>query len=135
MAMIEGSWTVTGDHVDMAKEILFDLYQNLIQWLESEVKVGSGGSEKKKMEGHWKDAYNRCERFDFDDHRGVNWVKKAEMYKVFGNLANLSSKGSVNGKYNDYGAKMFKETREGVSKYVKLRDDYISKSKQDGGKK
>jgi hypothetical protein len=46
MAMVEGVWTVTGDHVDMAKEILFDLYQNLIQWLESEVKVGSGGSEK-----------------------------------------------------------------------------------------
>ena len=86
------------------------------------------------MEGHWKDAYNRCERFDFDDHRGVNWVKKAEMYKGFGNLANLSSKGSVNGKYNDYGSKMFKETREGVSKYVKLRDDYISKSKPNGGK-
>ena len=135
MAMIEGSWKVTGDHIDMAKEILFDLYQNLIQWLESEVKVGSGGNEKKKMEGYWKDAYNRCERFDFDDQRGVSWVKKAEMYKVFGNIANLSSKGSVNGKYNDYGAKMFKETREGVSKYVKLRDDYVSKSKQDGGKK
>ena len=30
-AMIEGSWIVTGDHVDMAKEILYDLYQNLIQ--------------------------------------------------------------------------------------------------------
>ena len=79
MAMIEGTWTVNGDHIDMAKEILFDLYGNLIQWLESEVKVGAGVSEKKQMESFWKDAYNQCERFDFDDQRGVNWVKKAAL--------------------------------------------------------
>ena len=133
MAMIEGTWTVNGDHIDMAKEILFDLYGNLIQWLESEVKVGAGVSEQ--MESFWKDAYNQCERFDFDDQRGVNWVKKAALYKVFGTLSNLSSKGAVNNKYNDYAAKMFKETREGVTKYVKLRDDYLKKSKSNGGKK
>ena len=86
------------------------------------------------MEGFWRDAYNRSERFDFDDHRGVNWVKKAEMMKAFGALANLSSKGSINDKFNAYGAKMFKDTREGVRVYVKLRDDYIKKSKNGGDK-
>ena len=128
--MIEGTWTVRGDHVDMAKEILYDLYQNLIHWLESEVKVGQQGSEKKAMQGLWKSAYDRCERYDFDDRRGIGWGKKSDIMKAFGELANLNSKSSINSKYNDFGARMFEETREGVRIYIRLRPDHQSK----GGK-
>jgi len=127
MAMIEGTWVVRGDHVDMAKEILYDLYHNLIHWLESEVKVGSGNKEKGQMEGFWRDAYNRCERFDFDDTRGQGYVKKSELLKAFSQVSNFSSPSTINIKYNEYGAKMFKDTREGVRVYVRLRDDYQKK--------
>ena len=127
MAMIEGVWTVRGDHVDMAKEILYDLYQNLIQWLESEVKVGSGGNEKKKVEGQWKQAYGQCELVDFDDQRGQGWVSKKAVMDAFGKIANLNSHASVNTKYNMYGPKLFKDTREGVRVYLKLRDEHVRK--------
>ena len=131
MAMIEGVWTVTGDHIDMAKEILFDLYQNLIQWLESEFTVGQGGSEKKKMESFWKEAFNKAEEFDFDDQRGRGWRKKKQVMDLFGELANLNSHNSVNNKYNMYGPRLFKDTREGVRVFIKLREEHAKK----GGKK
>jgi len=123
-AMIEDTWEVTGDHVDMAKEILFDLYRNLIQWLESEVNIGAGASEKNKMQGHWKEAYKQSELFDFDDHRGFGWVSKKDMMKAFGRLANYSSPATVNEKFNTYGTEMFSNTREGVRVYVRLKDEF-----------
>ena len=129
MAMIEGVWVVTGEHVDMAKEILYDLYQNLIHWLESEVKVGMIGKEKQKLEGAWKEAFKRCEKFDFDDNRGVGWVRKSSMMKQFGVIANLSSDSAINNKYNSFGAKVFEETNEGVRKYARLRADYRDNKK------
>ena len=124
MAMLEGTWTVTGDHIDMAKEILYDLYQNLIHWLESEVKVGQADSERKKIEKSWKTSYARCEQFDFPDGRGEGWVKKSELRNSFGELSNFSSPSTVNTKYNEYGARIFEETREGQRIYVKLREDH-----------
>tara|TARA_R110000824_G_scaffold393685_1_gene592978 strand:- start:399 stop:1826 length:1428 start_codon:yes stop_codon:yes gene_type:complete len=127
MAMIEGVWVVRGDHVDMAKEILFDLYQNLIQWLESEVKVGSGGNEKKKIEGQWKQAYGQCEVYDFEDQRGQGWVSKKAVMDAFGKIANLNSHASINTKYNMYGPSLFKDTREGVRVFLKLRDEHVRK--------
>jgi len=130
MAMIEGTWVVRGDHVDMAKEILFDLYQNLIQWLESEVNIGAGASEKNKMQGLWKKAFSKSELFDFDDHRGTGWAKKKEVMDVFGKLANFNSHASINSKFNMYASEMFKDTREGVRVYVKLRKEFMSKGGQ-----
>ena len=62
MAMLEETWVVTDKHVDMAKEILYDLYRNLLDWLESKVKVGQSAGEKRKLEGSWKEAFKRCEK-------------------------------------------------------------------------
>lgn len=123
-AMIEGTWVVRGDHVDMAKEILFDLYQNLIQWLESEVNIGSGASEKNRMHGYWRDAYNKAELFDFDDHRGHGWAKKKQVMDNFGKIANYSSHATVNEKFNTYGTEMFSDTREGVRVFIRLNDEF-----------
>ena len=129
-AMIEGSWIVTGDHVDMAKEILYDLYQNLIQWLESEINIGAAAAEKSKMQGYWATAYNKSEFYDFDDKRGFGWAQKKAVMDSFGKLANYSSHASVNDKFKLYGEEMFSETREGVRVYIKLKEDY-----KKGGKK
>lgn len=129
-AMIEGTWVVRGDHIDMAKEILFDLYKNLVQWLESEVNIGAGNSERNKMQKFWRDSYDKAELFDFDDHRGFGWAKKKEVTNNFGKLANYSSYASVNEKYNTYGTEMFNDTREGTRVFVRLNDDF----KKKGGK-
>jgi hypothetical protein len=125
MAMLEGTWVVRGDHIDMAKEILHDLYNNLIQWLESEVKVGMASKETKNVEQAWKMAYKRSERFDFDDTRGEGWVKKQDLFTMFGQDMNLSSNNSINTKYNQFGAKLFEETNEGRRKYVRLRKEHL----------
>lgn len=124
MAMVEGVWVVTGDHIDMAREILFDLYGNLIQWLESEINIGAGNAEKKKMEGFWRKAFNQCEVFDFDDTRGQGWAKKKEVMQAFGRLANYASRGTINAKFNEYATPMFQDTREGVGIYIRLRPEY-----------
>jgi len=124
MAMVEGVWEVTGDHIDMAREILFDLYGNLIQWLESEINIGAGNAEKKKMQGLWRKAFNQCEVFDFDDTRGQGWAKKKDMLSTFGRLANYASRGTINSKFNEYAGPMFQDTREGVGIYVRLRPEY-----------
>lgn len=129
-AMIEGTWVVRGDHVDMAKEILFDLYQNLIQWLESEVNIGSGASEKNRMQGYWRDAYDKSELFDFDDHRGQGWAKKKEVMNNFGKIANYSSHATVNEKYNTYGTEMFADTREGVRVFIRLNEEFRKGAKK-----
>ena len=73
------------------------------------------------MTKFWKDSFKKCEIFEFDDHRGNGWAKKSDVIILFGKLANLSSKSSINAKYNDYGAKIFEETREGVRVYCRLR--------------
>jgi len=124
MAMIEGTWTVRGEHVDMAKEILFDLYQNLIQWLESEVNIGAAASEKKKMQDFWAKSYSQAELFDFDDQRGFGWAKKKEVMDNFGRLANYSSHASVNDKFKTFAEEIFDTTREGVRIFVRLKKEY-----------
>ena len=124
MAMIEGSWVVTGDHIDMAKEMLFDLYQNLIQWLESEVNIGAAASEKKKMQDYWVKAYNQSELFDFDDQRGFGWAKKKEVMDTFGRIANYSSHASINDKFKTFADEVFDTTREGVRVFVRLKKEY-----------
>lgn len=129
MAMLEGTWTVTGRHIDMAKEILYDLYHNLIHWLESEVKVGMQAAETRQMEKQWKDIYFRTEQFDFGDHRGAHWVKKTEMLQNFGRAQNLSSQTSINNRYSQVSAKMFDQTQEGRNKYVRLKAEFRNMKK------
>ena len=120
MAMLEETWVVTDKHVDMAKEILYDLYRNLLDWLESKVKVGQSAGEKRKLEGSWKEAFKRCEKFDFDDHRSRGWAKKQDLFSTFGNIHNLSSKSNINNKYNQAGH-MFDETTDKHRKFVRLK--------------
>ncbi len=124
MAMIEGTWVVRGDHIDMAKEILLDLYGNLIQWLESEINIGAGASEKKKMQGYWASAYRKSEVYDFEDTRGEGWARKKQVMDNFGKIANYSSHASVNDKFKLYASEMFKDTREGSKIYIKLKEEY-----------
>ena len=120
MAMLEETWVVTDKHVDMAKEILYDLYRNLLDWLESKVKVGQSAGEKRKLEGSWKEAFKRCAVVDFDDHRSRGWAKKQDLFSTFGNIHNLSSKSNINNKYNQVGH-MFDETTDKHRKFVRLK--------------
>ena len=120
MAMLEGTWTVTGIHVDMAKEILYDLFKNLIYWLESKVKIGESSKQIAKMRKGWIEAFKRCEVIDFDDHRGRGWVKKSALFDIYGSINNLSSKAGINTYFNRC-EELFDKTKKGVIVYVRLK--------------
>lgn len=122
MAMLEGVWTVTGVHVDMAREILYDLYKNLIHWLEDKVKVGASARETKELFKAWKEAYKRCEVYDFEDHRGRNWIRKKTLLDVFGNIRGLSSKATTTSKFNEVSDK-FETTKSKNKVFVRMKTD------------
>lgn len=125
LAMVEGVWEVHGDHVIMAQEILYDLYQNLILWLEEEVEVGAKAGERRAKESAWKEAFNKCEKFDLDDRRGTGWVRKSQMLEHYGRARNLSQNSCFT--HFNRSEYMFKATREGPSIYVRLKEDYTTK--------
>ena len=56
IALMEDTWVVNDEHVDMAKEILYDLFNNLIEWLEGEVEIGA----KDCREGQSEITMARC---------------------------------------------------------------------------
>ena len=122
LAMVEKTWVVTGDHVIMAEEILFDLFQNLILWLEEEVEVGAKASERRAKEAAWKEAFKKAEKFDLDDRRGTGWVRKSQMLEFYGKARNLSNNSCfTHFKRSEY---LFKTTKEGASIYCRLREEY-----------
>jgi len=120
MAIMEEVWVISAKHVDMAKEILYDLYKNLIDWLETKVKVGQSAADKKKADNAWKEAFKRCEIYDFDDHRGRGWAKKAELFAAFGNIQNLSSKSAINQRFNA-SSQLFDSARDKHRMFVRLK--------------
>ena len=81
MAMLDKSWEVTGEHVDMAKDILYDLTRNLILWLEDEVEVGYKKTEIVEQKKRWVIAYQNTAPVDFEDGRGEGWRQKNAIIK------------------------------------------------------
>ena len=120
MAMLEGTWVVRGDHIDMAAEILIDLYRNLLQWLEEEVKVGMSTVDVEKQTKQWKDAMARCEKFEVEN-KGEGWVKKKELFSAYGQINNLSSDSSIHNRFNR--AALFEHANRPKSniKYVRFK--------------
>ena len=55
MAILDEKWEVNAEHVDLAHEILIDLFQNLIAWLEDSVEVG-GNKQKEAKGARWYDC-------------------------------------------------------------------------------
>lgn len=119
MAMMEEVWVVTGEHLDMAKDILYDLYQNLILWLEEEVEVGEKAAERRARDTYWRDSYTKAEKFDFDDTRGAGWARKSEVLTAYGKAQNLSRNAQF--RHFDKAKSMFNITREGPAVYVRIK--------------
>ena len=122
LAMVERVWEVTGDHVIMAEEILFDLFQNLILWLEEEVEVGAKASERRAKESAWKEAFKKVEKFDLGDRRGTGWARKSQVLELYGKVRNLSSNSCFT--HFKRAEHLFQTSREGASIYCRLREEY-----------
>ena len=75
---VEAEWTVTGDDVEMAAEVIYDIYEQLVLWLESEVEVGAKAAEKAARIDGWMKAYKVCKSVEVEG-RGDGWVLKSDM--------------------------------------------------------
>ena len=121
MAMIEGVWEVTGDHVDMAKDILYDLTKNLILWLEDEVEVGFKKTEVSEYRNKFTLSYQNTDAVDFEDGRGQGWRRKEAMLRVYEKQANVT-RGTAWNHFSKYAKDMFVVTKEKKVVYLKLKE-------------
>ena len=121
MAILEGVWVVTGEHVDMAKGILYDLYKNLLHWLEEEVKVGMSKTDLSKEIKAWQDTIVRCEKIEIEN-RGGNWVAKKGLYETFGKINNLNSASAINNRFNQV-LSQFDTCKVATKKYVRIKKE------------
>mgnify|MGYP003134089419 FL=1 len=120
IAMMDDTWVVTGDHLDMAKDILYDLFKNLIQWLEGEVEVGAKKMEKENHRKDWLEAYNNISPVELDK-RGEGWRKKSAVLKQF--MANHHiTRPTAFKKFNDWAAHLFDAAKDGATVYIRLKE-------------
>ena len=120
IAMMDDSWVVTGEHLDMAKDILYDLFKNLIQWLEGEVEVGAKKIEKEQHRKDWLAAFNSVSSIELDK-RGDGWRKKAAVIQQYCQNHHIT-KATGFKKFNDWAAHMFNAAKDGAVVYIRLKE-------------
>ena len=120
IAMMDNTWVVTGDHLDMAKDILYDLFKNLIQWLEGEVEVGAKKMEKENHRKDWLEAYNNISPVELDK-RGEGWRKKSAVLKQFQANHHITRPTAFK-KFNDWAAHLFDAAKDGATVYIRLKE-------------
>lgn len=120
MAMLDDSWVVTGEHVDMAKDILYDLFKNLILWLEDEVEIGPRVAEKAAQKGKWATAYHQVPGVELGN-KGDGWRKKTTMLKIY-STQNDCSRGSAYNNFDRWGESLFETTKDGRIVFVRMKE-------------
>lgn len=122
LAMMDDTWTVTGEHLDMAKDILYDLFKNLIQWLEGEVEVGAKKAEKAVHKKDWVDAFHKIAPVELDT-RGEGWCKKAAVIKSY--MANQHlTRATAWSHFSKWAEHLFDSVKEsgGSTVYIRLKE-------------
>jgi len=122
IAMMEKTWVITGEHLDMAKDILYDLFKNLIQWLEGEVEVGAKKAEKAAHKKDWIDAFNLIAPVELDK-KGEGWCKKAAVIKQY-MVSQHITRATAWGHFAKWANHLFDATKEvgGNSVYLRLKE-------------
>ena len=119
MAMLDSSWVVNGEHVDMAKDILYDLTKNLILWLEDEVEVGFKKTEVSEYKKKFAIAYQNTDAFDFEDSRGVGWHRKTAVIQEYMKL-NGVTRGTGWNHFGKFAKDMFDSVKENKVVYLRM---------------
>jgi len=114
-------WIITGDHIDMAMEILYDVYERLIIWLESDLELGATKAAKLAKVEAWKKALEVCKTYDLGDHRGDGWFSKKDVLSAYGRVMDRSQP-VVYKHYDDIRAS-FKETKVTGVPYIRWSNE------------
>lgn len=119
IAILDRKWVVTADHIDMAHEILFDLFQNLIAWLEDSVEIGGNKAKESKIHEDMIKAYNACSEFELGDS-GSGWRRKGTFMSQY--IENTGvSKSTVERHIKDYGPKLFTRKKDSGRIYFRRK--------------
>jgi hypothetical protein len=118
--MMDEKWVITGEHLDMAKEIIYDLFKNLILWLEGEVEVGAKQNEKANHAKNWTTAYNVVSSVELDK-KGEGWRKKAAVIKQYC-IAEQVTRGTAFNRFSKWGAHLFDAAKDGSTVYIRLKE-------------
>tara|TARA_R100000900_G_scaffold96354_2_gene74702 strand:- start:142 stop:1542 length:1401 start_codon:yes stop_codon:yes gene_type:complete len=115
MALLDKSWEIKEEHVDMAHEILHDLFLNLISWLEDSVEVNGNKAKEGKLLEQMLKAYNDCVGYEIEGHSGEWRRKQAVLAKYTDNTG--VSKSTAERHFKDYASKMFVSRKQGKRIY------------------
>ena len=129
MAMLDDTWTVTGDHVDMAKEILYDLFKNLIQWLEGEVEIGPKVAERATQRNKWIVAYQTTESVELGN-KGDGWRKKNGVISAYLTQTGVT-RGTGYAHFAKWATKLFDNAKDGAVAYVRLKEEFKNAPKKE----
>jgi len=121
IAMLDESWVVTGEHVDMAKDILYDIFRNLILWLEDEVEIGPKVQEKANNKSKWVNAYNGVDGVELGN-RGDGWRSKTKVIRSY-EQQNTVSQGSAYNNFDKWARSMFDTTKDGRVVFIRLKEN------------
>jgi len=116
----DGDWRVTGDDIEMATEIIYDIYEQLVLWLESEVEVGAKAAEKIARKDEWSNAMKPCKTVEIEG-KGEGWVLKNDLFDRYANQLG-KSKPTVYKRFKDIEG-MFRTHRVGSAVYIKWKEE------------
>ena len=121
MAVLERSHIVRAHHVDMAHEILIDLFVNLISWLEDSVEIGGNKGKEQKVLNDMAAAYNDCQAYEIEG-AGDGWRRKSMVVNQYVQATGLS-KSSAERHFKDFGGKLFALKKSGGRVFMRRKGD------------
>ena len=105
----------------MAHEILIDLFQNLIAWLEDSVEVGGNKQKESRAQEGMIAAYNECQSYEIEGH-GDGWRLRSMFYTTYMDKAKVS-KSTAERHFKDYGGSLFKSRKSGGRVFIRKVGD------------
>ena len=121
MAVLERSDVIQAHHVDMAHEILLDLFINLISWLEDSVEIGGNKNKEQKLLNDMVTAFNACQEYELEN-LGEGWRRKQNVVAAYMSATGLS-KSSAERHFKDFGGKLFTAKKSGGRIYLRRKGD------------
>jgi len=112
---------VNADHVDLAHEILFDMFQNLISWLEDSVEVGGNKQKEAKIHDGLLVAYGECTPHDLDNF-GDGWRLQSIMQSVYMEKSKVS-KSTAERHFKDFGSDLFNRKKSNGRVYLRKKGE------------
>ena len=117
MALLDESWEINDEHVDMAGEILIDLFQNLISWLEDSVEIGGNKAKEGKLLESMLKSYNSCADYEIEGS-GDGWRRQSAVWNTY--MADTGvSKSTAQRHFKDYSNKIFVTRKQGKRVYYR----------------